>query len=150
MGGNARILQNSTFTNIERTVGWVRTWAEFAYLQFSRNATEKCKGRGTSLCAWFHHQIYWQNVLSLEYPVGEKEFRILTDIFTRATLLVKAAVRNMVSSIANLNRDPIICVHMCFLAWLTDFNKMSNYVGLYYAKRLENCVPCTFIFTLFV
>ena len=35
------------------------------------------------------------------------------------------------------------------LRWLIDFKSMSSLLGLFYAKRLGNCVHCTFIFILF-
>ena len=36
------------------------------------------------------------------------------------------------------------------IKWLIDFNDMSIYLGLFYAKRLRNCVICIFINTFFV
>ena len=33
--------------------------------------------------------------------------------------------------------------------WLIGFNGMSTHLGLFYAKRFENCRQCTFVFTFF-
>ena len=34
--------------------------------------------------------------------------------------------------------------------WLIDFKITSTYLGIFHAYRLENCIPCLFIFIVFV